>query len=161
MNKVAEFLSKLLAGGLLKDLTPMLDEIITNKEERQTLLNELKKAEYAHIEAIEAIKARIYEAELKFKETELNTEVELRRQATKLAIENANSNASWITRNITALLASVATLATIFIYVVVLMGKLHASEPTVLLVISNTTNLVLVVFGFYFGSSIGSRLKDK
>lgn len=161
MNKVAEFLTRLVAGGAIKDLTSLLDEIITNKEERQLLINELKKNEYAHIEAIEAIKAKVYEAELNYKQTELNTEVELRKEAVKLVTEtNNNSNASWLSKNITAILASLSTLCTMVIYFLVLIGKLKATEPTVLLVVSNATNILLVVFGFYFGSSIGSRIKD-
>lgn len=157
MNKVGELLAKLLAGNMLKDLTGLLDEIITNKEERLTLLNELKKEEYRHLEVIDSIKARIYEAELRYKETELNTEVELRKQAVRLATD---ANASWLAKNITSILALGSTITAGFIYILVLIGKLKATEPTVLLVVSNITNLVLVVFGFYFGSSVGSKLKD-
>lgn len=161
MNKVAQFLSKLAAGGVIKDITALLDEIITNKEERQILINELKKNEYAHIENIEAIKARVYEAELNYKQIELNTEVELRKEAVRLVTEaNSSINASWLSKNITPILASAATLSTMIIYFLVLVGKLKATEPTVLLVVSNATNILLVVFGFYFGSSIGSKLKD-
>lgn len=157
MNKVTELLSKLLAGGVLKDLTGLLDEIISNKEERQILLNELKKNEYAHIEALDTIKLKALEAELAYKETELTTEVELRKEAVKLATESQ----SWLGKNIAPILALVSTLTAIVVYILVLTHNLKATEPTVLLVVSNLTNVVLVVFGFYFGSSIGSRLKDK
>ncbi|MDW8345323.1 MAG: hypothetical protein RML94_00095 [Bacteroidia bacterium] len=161
MNKVSEFLSRLLAGEVLKEVSSLLDEIITNKEERQALLNEIKKAEYAHIQEIEKIKLKALEAELAYKETELLTEVELRKQAVKLVTEtNHNPHASWLTKNITAILALGSTLTAGVIYLLVLVGKLKATEPTVLLVVSNITNLVLVVFGFYFGSSVGSRLRE-
>ncbi|MCS7028798.1 MAG: hypothetical protein NZ519_08535, partial [Bacteroidia bacterium] len=96
-----------------------------------------------------------------YKEAELLTEVELRKEAVKLVAEtNHSPHASWLTKNITAILALGSTLTAGVIYLLVLVGKLKATEPTVLLVVSNITNLVLVVFGFYFGSSVGSRLKD-
>lgn len=150
MNKVAEFLAKLLSGGLLEGTTNLLDEIITNKEERQILLNELKKAEYQHIGSLEYIRAKLLEAEL-------NAEVELRKQAVKLATESQ----SWLGKNIAPILGLISTATAIVVYILVLTHQLKATEPTVLLVVSNITNIVLVVFGFYFGSSVGSRLKDK
>jgi len=160
MNKIAEIISKLLAGGVLKDVSGLLDEVITNKEERQLLLNELKKHEFQHIETIEAIKARIYEKELEFLETELNTEVELRKQAVRLQETNNSENTTLLNKTIAPILALSATACAILVYILVLTAHLKATEPTVLLVISNVTNVVLVVFGFYFGSSVGSKIKD-
>jgi hypothetical protein len=160
MNKVAEIITKLLAGGVLKDVTGLLDEVITTKEERQTLLNELKKHEFQHEETIEAIKARIYEKELEFMQTELNSEVELRKQAVRLQEANNSEHSTLLNKAIAPILALSATACAILVYVLVLTAHLKATEPTVLLVISNVTNVVLVVFGFYFGSSVGSKIKD-
>lgn len=162
MGKIAEIISKLLAGGVLRDVTGLLDEVITNKEERQILLNELKKHEFQHIETIEAIKARIYEKEMEHLNVQLQTEVELRKEATKLvATTNTSEHASWLSKNINSLIALVITISCLTLYFLVLTGKLKATEPTVLLVVSNATNALVIVLGFYFGSSVGSKLKDK
>ena len=65
MGKIAELIGKLLAGGTLESVKGILDEVITNKEERQTLLNELKKEENRSVEALKSLELVALSAELK------------------------------------------------------------------------------------------------
>ena len=65
MGKIAELIGKLLAGGTLESVKGILDEVITNKEERQTLLNELKKEENRSVEALKSLELVALNAELK------------------------------------------------------------------------------------------------
>lgn len=67
---------------------------------------------------------------------------------------NKAKNASWLTKNISALIALLVTILAIIIYVFVLAGELKTTDATVSQVIQSITNLLLVILSFYFGSSM-------
>ena len=76
-------------------------------------------------------------------------------------IEVAKTNSSWLVKNIVPILAASWTLFTFTLYVMALTGNLHAKDTMQTLVINSITNVIMLIIGYYFGSSKGSKDKNK
>lgn len=140
-------LTKLLTStgeGLITSIGTVLDDLITSKEEKQLVQVELEKI---------ISKNYISEKELLIKELEFwANDMESAREAD---VERAVKSNSWLQKNIVPLLAIFWTIITVSVMVLVLLGTLVATEALVILIVNGLFNVVMLIIGFYFGSSHG------
>jgi hypothetical protein len=66
---------------------------------------------------------------------------------------NQSENASWMAKNTASLIALSFTAFTFVIYFLVLIGHLKASENMSILIVNSITNIVMLIVGYYYGSS--------
>lgn len=67
---------------------------------------------------------------------------------------------SWFNEHIVSLIASAIIIFTFTTYMLVLTKSIPASESTAITIISSQTNILMLVVGFYFGSSKSSKDKQ-
>jgi hypothetical protein len=66
---------------------------------------------------------------------------------------NQSEHASWMAKNTASIIALAFTLFTFVIYFLVLIGHLKASENMSILIVNSITNIVMLIVGYYYGSS--------
>jgi hypothetical protein len=145
---------KSLFSGKGKSLTDSLvnglDEIITNKEELAQVKLLLDKETNRHIEQLEANVLREYEYEIQDRTSARTREVDIMKSGSRNITQNA--------------LAYMGILAFFYMTGYIIsrgLGEMSAEES---FIIGNLTGLAGAIakdiYGYYFGSSIGSRNKD-
>jgi hypothetical protein len=70
------------------------------------------------------------------------------------------NNQNWLQNNVAALIALLFTGFTLFIYVLVLTKVISATENIAFLIINSVTNIMMIIVGYFFGSSAGSKAKQ-
>lgn len=70
---------------------------------------------------------------------------------------NNSINSSWLTKNIVAILALIWTTASIYIFYLALIGKITTEAQIVMLVVNSVTNIIMLIVGYFFGSSEKSK----
>ena len=75
-------------------------------------------------------------------------------------IEIAKTDSGWLVKNIVPILAAAWTIFTFVLFILALTGHMEAKENMQFLVINSATNVVMLVVGYYFGSSNGSKMKQ-
>lgn len=70
---------------------------------------------------------------------------------------NNSANSSWLTKNIVAILALIWTTASIYIFYLALIGKITTEAQIVMLVVNSVTNIIMLIVGYFFGSSEKSK----
>lgn len=71
----------------------------------------------------------------------------------KEVLLNINQNSSWLSKNVGPIIALVLVSLLIALFVLVLVGKINSHDNITFLVINSTQSIVLVIVGYYFGSS--------
>jgi hypothetical protein len=147
MGKVGELIAKLIGGGVLSDIRGILDDVITNKEEKQLLLNELYKLQSTH-------ELQVLEIHKYITMKELDVELGIRMAAYDRDVQANNStNSSFLARNIAPILAITFAILYITISILAMIGRINTNEAINISVINGTTNIVMLIIGYYFGSS--------
>jgi len=151
------FITDLFSGGantLIDSVGKVLDNVITTKEEKQQLDNEMLKSEMQ------------YQLEMK----KLNNE---ERQLILGDVSNARNreiqvlnapNASWWTKNTQHVLAFGTVIITLmFFYILVFSPKSISpqSRDIVLYILGILSAILTQIYSYYFGSSAGSQAKDR
>lgn len=67
---------------------------------------------------------------------------------------------TWLQDNIVPLIAILYTVFSFTIYTLVLVHAISATENVAFLIINSITNVVMLIVGYYFGSSAGSKAKQ-
>ncbi len=67
---------------------------------------------------------------------------------------------NWLQHNVSALLAILFTLFSLSIYLLVLVHAISATENLSFLIINSVTNIMMIIIGYYYGSSAGSKQKQ-
>lgn len=67
---------------------------------------------------------------------------------------------TWLKNNIAELIASVLILFTFVMFGLILFGGIKADSPIVISVIECLKGVLILIVGFYFGSSSGSKSKQ-
>lgn len=151
------FFDKLFSGGastIVNSVGNVLDKVVTTKEEKMALENEIRKAEMQYqIDlkrlSLDEIKAGYQDiASARERETAIQTDAD----ATKLG------------KNISSYLAIGTTLLTFTLfYVVIFKNKElteYGSKEIVLYILGVMSAVVTQIFSYYFGSSQGSASKN-
>ncbi|MDD2798444.1 MAG: hypothetical protein PHV20_07625 [Bacteroidales bacterium] len=151
------FLSNLLGGGagkLVDSVGNTLDKLTTSKEEVLQIEQELKKAEMQY--RLEMQHLTIEEQKASFADTD---------SARKRSAEvETNVNASWLSKNVSALLATGTTILTFILFYLLIFQPNVVSDKAkdiIIYVLGVLSAIITQVFSFYFGSSQGSVDKGR
>lgn len=68
---------------------------------------------------------------------------------------------NWLHENTAPVLAISYTAFSFLIYILVLTKQIQATENIAFLIINSITNIVMLIVGYYFGSSKGSKDKQE
>ncbi len=155
------FITKLFSGGagnIVESIGNALDNVITTKEEKMTLENEIKKAEMQY--NLELKKLNIAEEELFLKDVQSARTREVDIQS--------NQHASTLGKNISSYLAIAATVlcfamffTLIFNYDVFSKAENQGIKDVIIYILGVLSALLTQVYSYYFGSSSGSADKTK
>ena len=156
-NYIMSIFQSLLSGGasnMVHAIGTVVDELTTTKEEKMAQENELHKAQWQ------------YEQEMK--RLEVQTQAQLladKDSARNLGIKTQESiQATPLAKNITSYLAIGATiLAFGMLYLVVFNRPIFkdSNKEMVMYVLGVVSTLLAQVYGYYFGSSLGSKEKNE
>jgi hypothetical protein len=151
------FISDLFSGGasqLVDSVGKVLDNVVTTKEEKMTLENEMKKAEMQY--QLEAKKLDIQEQEIYTKDAQNARDREKDIQS--------NVNATKLGKNVSSYLAIGATILcfSMFACELFIPGVFDdKNKEMVFYVLGVLSTLLTQVYGYYFGSSAGSSAKSQ
>lgn len=67
---------------------------------------------------------------------------------------------NWLNNNIASLLALIWTSFSLVLYIMVLTKAIVATENVAFLIINSVTNILMIIVGYFFGSSLGSKTKQ-
>lgn len=67
---------------------------------------------------------------------------------------------NWLHDNAAPIIALSYTLFSFVVYILVLTRQISATENIAFLIINSITNIVMLIVGYYFGSSAGSKAKQ-
>ncbi len=68
---------------------------------------------------------------------------------------------NWLHENTPPIIAIGYTAFSFIVYILVLTKVITASENVAFLIINSITNIVMLIVGYYFGSSAGSKAKSE
>lgn len=69
-------------------------------------------------------------------------------------------NKNWLNNNIASVLAIMWTLFTFYILKMVLLKEVKAPENITFLIVNTVGNIIMIIVGYHFGSSAGSKQKQ-
>jgi hypothetical protein len=151
------FISSLFSGGasqLVDSVGNVLDKVVTTKEEKMQLENELKKADFEF--QIEMQKLGVEEKKLAYGDIDSARKRE--------ADVQTSSNATKLSKNVSPILALGTVLLTFTLfYILIFRPDMCSNGQTkdVLIYILGVLSAILTqVYSFYFGSSQGSQAKN-
>lgn len=151
MNKFLEILTGLLGGSPLETLFNGVDKFVFTKEEKEEALNKLKELEFQKSKmtlegqlALETLRVKVLEAEVEDKKSAREREVE---------VSKTDNVLGKLTPSLIALLMLILYAYSLVSY----QYGLHVSERAEM----SLHDIVMLIIGYYFGSSIGSQLKTK
>ncbi len=68
---------------------------------------------------------------------------------------------NWLKRHITEIIALSTLYFAFYIFKIILLKEVEADPQTISQIIETVKALMYLLFGFYFGSSIGSKIKQE
>ena len=152
------FISDLFSGGasqLVDSVGKVLDNVVTTKEEKMTLENEMKKAEMQY--QLDAKKLDIEEQEIYTKDTQ--------DARTKEKDIQSSANATKLGKNVSSYLAIGATVLCFGLFYILIftnaVDPYSAKKDIIIYVLGVLSALLTQIYSYYFGSSLGSSDKSK
>ncbi len=150
------FLTKLFGGGaanLVDSVGNVLDNVITTKEEKQKLENELYKARMQY--EIDMRKLDVAEQKNIF-----DDKASARNRETAIQTSPGSTK---LGKNVSSYLAILTTLLTFTLfYILVFKSETleNASKEIILYILGVLSAIITQIFSYYFGSSLGSAAKN-
>ena len=148
------FISNLFSGGVgqvVDSIGKVIDNVVTTKEEKQQLDNEIRKAEMQY--NLESRKIDLEE-----KQTVLKDIDSARIMASNI---QTSSNATSLSKNVAAYLALGTVFLTFVLFFVWAFAEVTQSQKEIVLYILGVLSAIdTQIFSFYFGSSQGSKDKQ-
>lgn len=151
------FLQDLFAGGantLVNSVGKVLDNVVTTKEEKMQLENEIRKSEMQF--QLELKKLNIEERQLVLGDMS---------NARNREIEVQNSeHASKLVKNVSPILAFATTFLTMLFFYILVFKPDSISENSkeiVLYILGVLSAILTQIYSYYFGSSAGSAEKNR
>ena len=151
------FLSNLFSGGagtLVDSVGRVLDNVVTTKEEKMTLENEMRKSEMQF--QIDLKKLSNEEQQM------ILSDVNSARQ--REAQVQTSENATKLAKNVSPVLALGTTLITLILFFILMFrpGTVPEGSKEIILYILGVLSAILTqIYSYYFGSSQGSADKAK
>lgn len=146
------FITKIFGGGAEKVIGAVggvLDNLITSKEEKAKIQLEIAKEVNRAFEAIQADATKQFELEVKDRESARSREADF---------VKATGHIDWMMTAI-GILVMVCFIGTVWF--VATQPLPEGSEHLLINAMGILEGMVMSVVGFYYGSSAGSRIKDK
>ena len=148
------FISNLFSGGVgqvVDSIGKVIDNVITTKEEKQQLDNEIRKAEMQY--NLESRKIDLEE-----KQAVLKAVDSARTMASNV---QTSANATNLSKNVAAYLALGTVFLTFVLFFVWAFAEVTQSQKEIVLYILGVLSAIdTQIFSFYFGSSQGSKDKQ-
>lgn len=153
------FLQDLFSGGaskLVDSVGNVLDNVITTKEEKLELENELRKAEMQF--DLEVKKLSVEEERLSYQDIASARDREVKIQTSEYS--------TWLGKNVSPILALGSTILIFVLFYCVIfkpekMDKLQGAKDIVLYIMGVLSAIISQIFSYYFGSSRGSAMKSE
>jgi len=151
------FLNEIFSKGastLVDSVGKVLDNVITTKEEKQTLDNEMLKSEMQYQHEMKKLNNEEKQLILGDMSNARNREIQVL----------SAPNASWWTKNTQHVLAIGTTIITLaFFYILVFKPTSISPESRdiVLYILGILSATLTQIYSYYFGSSAGSQAKDR
>ena len=151
------FITDLFSGGagkLVDSVGNVLDKVVTTKEEKMQLENELKKAEFEH--EVEMEKLSVAEKQLVYGDIDSARKREAEVQTSE--------HATTLSKNVSPILAlGTVALTLILFYILVFRPKSieKDSKDVVVYILGVLSAILSQIYSYYFGSSQGSAAKNK
>jgi hypothetical protein len=150
------FLKDLFSGGastLVDSVGKVLDNVVTTKEEKMQLENEIRKSEMQFQLDLKKLSNEEQQMVLGDISSARQREVQVQ----------TSEKASWMAKNIQHLIAAGTTLITLlFFYILIFKPESITSESKdiVLYILGVLSAILTQVYSYYFGSSAGSAAKS-
>lgn len=148
------FISNLFSGGVgqvVDSIGKVIDNVITTKEEKQQLDNEIRKAEMQY-------NLEIRKIDLEEKQAVLKDVDSARTMASNV---QTSANATNLSKNVAAYLALGTVFLTFVLFFVWAFAEVTQSQKEIVLYILGVLSAIdTQIFSFYFGSSQGSKDKQ-
>ena len=148
------FISNLFSGGVgqvVDSIGKVIDNVVTTKEEKQQLDNEIRKAEMQY--NIESRKIDLEEKQAVLKDVD-----SARTMASNV---QTSANATSLSKNVAAYLALGTVFLTFVLFFVWAFAEVTQSQKEIVLYILGVLSAIdTQIFSFYFGSSQGSKDKQ-
>lgn len=148
------FISNLFSGGVgqvVDSIGKVIDNVITTKEEKQQLDNEIRKAEMQY--NLESRKIDLEEKQAVLKDVD-----SARTMASNV---QTSANATNLSKNVAAYLALGTVFLTFVLFFVWAFAEVTQSQKEIVLYILGVLSAIdTQIFSFYFGSSQGSKDKQ-
>lgn len=148
------FISNLFSGGVgqvVDSIGKVIDNVVTTKEEKQQLDNEIRKAELQY--NLESRKIDLEEKQAVLKDVD-----SARTMASNV---QTSANATNLSKNVSAYLALGTVFLTFVLFFVWAFAEVTQSQKEIVLYILGVLSAIdTQIFSFYFGSSQGSKDKQ-
>lgn len=148
------FISNLFSGGVgqvVDSIGKVIDNVVTTKEEKQQLDNEIRKAEMQY--NLENKKLDLEEKQAVLKDVD-----SARTMASNI---QTSANATNLSKNVAAYLALGTVFLTFVLFFVWAFAEVTQSQKEIVLYILGVLSAIdTQIFSFYFGSSQGSKDKQ-
>ena len=148
------FISNLFSGGVgqvVDSIGKVIDNVVTTKEEKQQLENEIRKAEMQY--NLESRKIDLEEKQAVLKDID-----SARTMASNI---QTSANATNLSKNVSAYLALGTVFLTFVLFFVWAFAEVTQSQKEIVLYILGVLSAIdTQIFSFYFGSSQGSKDKQ-
>lgn len=148
------FISNLFSGGVgqvVDSIGKVIDNVVTTKEEKQQLDNEIRKAEMQY-------NLEIRKIDLEEKQAVLKDVDSARTMASNI---QTSANATNLSKNVAAYLALGTVFLTFVLFFVWAFAEVTQSQKEIVLYILGVLSAIdTQIFSFYFGSSQGSKDKQ-
>ena len=148
------FISNLFSGGVgqvVDSIGKVIDNVVTTKEEKQQLENEIRKAEMQY--NLESRKIDLEEKQAVLKDVD----------SARIMASNiqTSANATNLSKNVAAYLALGTVFLTFVLFFVWAFAEVTQSQKEIVLYILGVLSAIdTQIFSFYFGSSQGSKDKQ-
>lgn len=151
---IKSILGNVLGGStstVIDSIVNGADKLFTSKEERAEFELKVTEALNKHNEAL--VEAANKETELYFKDTDSARQRDIN--------ANNSEHAGWLAKNIAPLLAIIFTGIFLTIIILVLTKNVKANDTNTSSIITGMFGIVMMIIGYYFGSSKSSNEKQK
>lgn len=150
------FLQSIFSGGasqMVNAVGSVVDNVITTKEEKLQLENEIKKAELMY--QVEMRKLNLQESEQRYNDVK-----DARAMASTV---QTSSSATRLAKNVSPYLALGTTILTFALFFALIFGYCEKgnTKEIVLYILGVLSAIVTQIFSFYFGSSQSSKDKNQ
>jgi hypothetical protein len=151
------FLSNLFSGGastLVESVGKVLDNVVTSKEEKMQLENEIRKSEMQF--QVDMKKLSIEEQQMILSDVSSARQREVQVQTSEYATQLAKNVAPYL-----ALGTTVLTLS-LFFFLIFSTQEIPSQKKDIILYVLGVLSAILTqIYSYYFGSSAGSAAKSK